>query len=575
MLRHINRLLSREARTHSGRRPAKCGPSSAGHRRLSLQRLEPRHVLNTGPLLISEFMADNETVLADGDGDFEDWIEIYNRSDATVNLTGWYLTDDDDLLTKWQFPSASLDAGDYLVVFASQKHENPPPGELHTNFRLDADGEYLALVEPDGATVAYAYDEFPEQLEDVSYGPADATTMWDTLIDSGAPVKYHMPTPGDDPVAWTNTGYDDSTWTDTVTLDPASLVITEVETGDPDWLEIQNVSDQSISTQGWFVAINDTSSANINDPHGLVWQLPASVAAGEVLYRTEDVADVDTYWGSEISWGTGSGWVMIVDNQGNVVDFTAWGYGETEIADMVIDTAEFTNISVGFPSLTVGSQWQGTGVPGGAGQVELIDIEHEWRYEQSNTDLGTAWRELDYDVVWPDSGKALLYHESSALPAPKNTPLTLGASTYYFRSYFNLDAHPDSVTQLDLRTVIDDGAAIYINGKEVFRLGFNEDDVITHGFYSRRTVGNATYETNTIPPDKLIQNGESVLVAGENLIAVEVHQTNATSSDVVMGLELEATVLQPKLERIGNSDINGPAISTCRQFPARACRTWA
>ena len=554
--------FNREGATKPGRlhrrHPATAGRRRARRNRLTFEPLEKRLVLDVSPLLISEFMANNKDTLDDEDGSSSDWIEIYNPSDTAVDLEGYYLTDSADDLMAWQFPAVTLESLDYLLVFASGKDRTDPDGELHTNFGLNDGGDSVALVMPDGETVVHAYWDFPDQLKDVSYGLPDTTTLWEKLVSSGTPATYHVPTPGEDIQTWTEQDYDDSTWVDAVSLEPPSLVITEVETGDPDWLEIQNVSDQTLATQDWFVAVNDTTAGDINTPHGLVWQLPASITSGEVLYRTEDAADMDNYWGSEISWGTGSGWVMIVDGDGDVVDFVPWGYSEAEIADMVIDTAAFTNISVGFPTLTVGSQWQGTGVPGGAGQVELIDIEHRWWYEESNTDLGTAWRDPDYDVEWPDSGKALLYNEGSALPAPKNTPLTLGASTYYFRSYFTLDAHPDSVTQLDLRTVIDDGAVIYINGKEVFRLGFNEDDVITHGLYARRTVGNASYETNTVPENKLIQNGESVLVAGENLIAVEVHQTNATSSDVVMGLELEATILQPKLERVGNSDVNGP-----------------
>jgi len=479
-----------------------------------MEPLEPRLVLDAGPLLISEFMANNGATRADADGDFSDWVEIYNSSGATVSLEGYYLTDDPDDLTQWQFPAVSIDPQQYLIVFTSGKDRTDPNEELHANFALDAQGESVALVMPDGATVAHAYWDFPEQLRDISYG---------------ASLSYHVPTAGEDVLGWTEQGYDDSAWTDVVTLERAGLVITEMESGTTDWLEIQNVSDQAIDTSGWFVVVNDTSAGNINDVHGVVWNLPDSIAAGEVLYRTDDPAD--HYWGSEISWDTGSGWAMIVDDAGKVVDFVPWGYSEAEIASLDIDLGPFGH-------LAAGDQWLGNGVPGGAGQVPLIDIEHTWSYEQSDTDLGTAWREPGYDDSSWDSGPALLYHESSGLPAPKNTPLTLGASTYYFRSHFTLDAHPASVVQLDLRTVIDDGAIVYINGQEVYRLAIGDNDVVDHNFYVDRAVGNASYEGPfDIPTD--------ALVAGDNLIAVEVHQTSSGSSDVVMGLELEATVLEP------------------------------
>ena len=64
-----------------------------------------------------------------------------------------------------------MPAGGYLVVFASDNNAPDAAGNLHTNFQLDADGEYLALVEPDGETIAFEFaPEFPPQFSDVSYG---------------------------------------------------------------------------------------------------------------------------------------------------------------------------------------------------------------------------------------------------------------------------------------------------------------------------------------------------------------------------------------------------------------------
>ncbi|MDP6380305.1 MAG: lamin tail domain-containing protein, partial [Phycisphaerae bacterium] len=94
--------------------------------------------------LITEFMAINDTTLADENTDYSDWLEVHNAGDVSMNLDGWYLTDDAGDLTKWQFPSRTLNAGDYLVIFASDKDRTG--AELHTNFKLSGGGEYLALV---------------------------------------------------------------------------------------------------------------------------------------------------------------------------------------------------------------------------------------------------------------------------------------------------------------------------------------------------------------------------------------------------------------------------------------------
>jgi len=122
-------------------------------------------------VIISEFMAANDSVLFDQDGDAEDWIELHNTGSEPVDLDNWYLSDDANELTAWQFPSTVLEAGDYLVVFASDKDLATSGSELHTNFKLSAGGEYLALVMPDGSTLASQYSpEYPRQFDDISYG---------------------------------------------------------------------------------------------------------------------------------------------------------------------------------------------------------------------------------------------------------------------------------------------------------------------------------------------------------------------------------------------------------------------
>ena len=118
---------------------------------------------------ISEFMAANATGLQDEDGDFTDWIELYNAGGGAVNLAGWHLTDDPADLARWTLPATNLPAGGFLVVHASGKDRTSP--RLHASFSLAAGGEYLALVRPDGTTIESEYaPAYPEQYDDVSYG---------------------------------------------------------------------------------------------------------------------------------------------------------------------------------------------------------------------------------------------------------------------------------------------------------------------------------------------------------------------------------------------------------------------
>lgn len=158
-----------------------------------------------GSLVITEFMAVNENGLSttvEGKTVYPDWIEIHNTGAGAVNLGGWYLTDDPNNLTKWAFPAVQVAAGGFLVVFASGIEQADHPenwpyrdqkGYYHTNFTLDGDGEYLALVAPDLKVVheyaSYAGGEdivgFPPQRADLSYG-----------LYGGQEQYFTPPTPG-------------------------------------------------------------------------------------------------------------------------------------------------------------------------------------------------------------------------------------------------------------------------------------------------------------------------------------------------------------------------------------------
>ncbi len=142
---------------------------------LSIESAFPLTIVNSS-VRINEFLANGSaTSLADEDGDTSDWIELHNPDSGPVNLNGMYLTDDPTNLTKWLFPNVSLGGNDYLVIFASAKDRRPTDGSnLHTNFSLNASGEYLALVAADGSTIlsefGSAIANFPPQKAGVSYG---------------------------------------------------------------------------------------------------------------------------------------------------------------------------------------------------------------------------------------------------------------------------------------------------------------------------------------------------------------------------------------------------------------------
>ena len=146
-----------------------------------------------GNPVISEFMASNSSSLVDGQNASSDWIELYNQGDIPVDLQGWHLTDDAQNLMKWTFPSVTLEARAFLIVFASGNGDIDEAANIHTNFKLSRDGEFLALVQPDGSSIATQFPTFPNQLTDISYGFQMNETG--ELLDQ-APGYFDAPSPG-------------------------------------------------------------------------------------------------------------------------------------------------------------------------------------------------------------------------------------------------------------------------------------------------------------------------------------------------------------------------------------------
>ena len=166
-------------------------------------------------VVITEFMADNASVRADEDGDFSDWIELHNPGTESVNLDGWALTDLATQPARWTFPAVSIGPKAYLVVWASNKNRRTPGKQLHTNFRLDATGEYLALVRPNGAAATEFAPAYPPQVPDLAYGFAAKVTTA-KAITQGAAGRVLVPRDGSLGSTWRSRDFDDSSWSPAV-----------------------------------------------------------------------------------------------------------------------------------------------------------------------------------------------------------------------------------------------------------------------------------------------------------------------------------------------------------------------
>jgi len=150
-------------------------------------------------LKINEFLASNEATNTDDTGEYDDWIEFINTGDQTIALSGLYLTDKPDNLTKWQFPfgSGMLEPGAFLVVWCDEDEEQ---NGYHSNFKLSADGEFIALVAEDGITIIDSLS-FGEQATDISFGRyPDGADAWKTFTNPTPGLSNQSETDVDDPL---------------------------------------------------------------------------------------------------------------------------------------------------------------------------------------------------------------------------------------------------------------------------------------------------------------------------------------------------------------------------------------
>ena len=130
------------------------------------QRFPPQTLLS-----INEFMASNSSYTEDPQGQFDDWIEIYNYGMNAVDIGGMYLTDDLSNPVKWQIPDndaslTTIEPGGYLLIWADGDISD---SGLHAGFKLDANGEEIGLFKSDGITMLDSV-VFGEQTADISYG---------------------------------------------------------------------------------------------------------------------------------------------------------------------------------------------------------------------------------------------------------------------------------------------------------------------------------------------------------------------------------------------------------------------
>lgn len=243
-----------------------------------MESLEQRCLL-AGAATITEFMAKNDGFLEDGNGDTPDWIEIQNIGDAPLDLAGYRLTDDHNELSRWVFPQVIVDPGGLIVVFASGQETNDyqdAQGNYHTNFKLASDGEYLALVAPDG-TILSEYGSgdanYAPQTSNVSYGIGHAVPSID-----GQLGYMQTPTPGE-----VNVG------NESVFMGVVGIAQVSVEAGFFDSPQVVEISSPTPGAEIYFTT--DGSEPVGTNPAAQLYHEPLAVTTTMVLRTKATKAD--------------------------------------------------------------------------------------------------------------------------------------------------------------------------------------------------------------------------------------------------------------------------------------------
>ncbi len=186
--------------------------------------------------------------------------------------------------------------------------------------------------------------------------------------------------------------------------------------------------------------------------------------------------------------------------------------------------------------------------------TQIFGLNSKWRFRGEGRELDPSWRRLDFDDRDWSEGEALFGFEESPLPDPGlQTPLRRGHVAYYFRKEFQYSGGLEGA-RVVIDQVVDDGAIYYLNGKRLGRIRMRAS-LPAQSQYATETVTDARLEAGVLSLET------EALRRGKNVLAVQVHQANRNSSDLVFGCRLN--ILQPiegslQLNRV-SSDTGGQA----------------
>ena len=479
-------------------------------------------------VFISEFLASNQGGLQDEDGASPDWIEIFNSGTNTVNMNGWYLTDNAATLTKWRFPATNIPPSGFLIVFASGKNRAVAGAPLHTSFSLSAGGEYLALVHPDGVTIANEFaPTFPEQFPNISYGVAQNLQVT-KLVPSTSLVSVLVPTNGSLGLTWTGTNFNDSAWragTNGVGYETYvsgfSIRNIRANTGVCDL----GTADTVLATPSMQAAVfsenrNVVNYVNTGDGahFGGDFTFPGmTINVDENNFVTEATGILTIPTSGNWTFGVNSDDGFRVDIGANTFSYPSpRGPGDT-FATFNLAAGDYS-VRLVFYECGGGSEVEFFAAPGTFGGFDA-----SFRLVGDTASGGLAVKSL------PNGNAGSL---RPLIKTDIQTEMANKASSVYMRIPFYV-ADPAAYSSLALRMQYDDGFVAYLNGSEIARRNYGGLPLWN------TTAGTNRPNANALTPEDInVSSYLNLLRAGTNVLAIQGVTISSNSGDALVLAEL-------------------------------------
>jgi hypothetical protein len=527
-------------------------------------------------------------ILAHTDPPFEDAIELFNTGSASVDISGWYLSDDFARtnaaggydLKKYRIPAGTvLPPGGFKVFYERDFNTLNPAAP----FSLSQYGEtvYLSSADSAGNLTGYIMGaSFGVSARGVSIGRYATSRGVDFVPLSRA--TFGSDTPASLNEFRTGTGAPNAS----PRVGP--VVINEImynpAGGGSEFLEFLNVSGALVDLSGWRVAgadyifpsgtviaagglmlLLDTNNTTIATFRG-TYQVPDSVPIfahdfvleneGEALRleKPNDTALEPPIEMERVRYNDKSPWPTEADGEGPALErFSGIDYGN--------DPINWRTVQAG-------------GSPGRPNRFVIglaVAKQSSWKYHASGSNLGSAWRAEDYsDSSWPD-GDGILGYGAAGLgtvlnygPDPNQKPLAV-----YFRKEFVANDPIEAITNLRLDALYDDGFVLYLNGTEILRSASMPTGTVAFDTTASTSYNSIGYEMFDLSAHT------GLLRRGRNILCAEVHQVSPSSDDLLWDASLtydvstEPTVMRPTITPAGGG-FSEPVQVVIQTLPADA-----